>query len=54
MAVIVWLGVIVLLGALAGVWRARTRGPRAIRQSLLIFVVALVAIGLAWYVKRGS
>jgi hypothetical protein len=54
MPVIVWLGVIVLIGALVGVWRARSRGPSGIRQSLLVFVVALMAIALAWYVVRGA
>ena len=50
MPIIILLGFVVIIAALAGVWRARARGPAAVRQSLIVLVVALVAIGLAWYV----
>lgn len=53
MAILGLLAFLILLGALAGVWRARDRGPRETRMSLLVLVVALVAIGLAWFVVGG-
>jgi len=54
MAVLVWLGVLVLVAALMGVWRARAHGPRARRRALLILVVALVAVGIAWRIVHVS
>ena len=53
MFVIVLLGIVIVIGALAGVWRARERGPQAVRQSLMVFGAAVLAIGLAWYVLQG-
>jgi peptidoglycan/LPS O-acetylase OafA/YrhL len=53
MAVIGWLAGAVLIGALALVWQTRDRGPRATRTSLMVLVVAIVAIALAWFVVHG-
>jgi magnesium-transporting ATPase (P-type) len=53
MTVLALLAFLILIGALTGVWRARDRGPRETRMSLLVLIVAIVPIGLAWFVVRG-
>lgn len=50
MSVLSVLALVILAGALAGVWRARARGPRAMRTALLVFVLAMGALGLGWFV----
>ncbi|MEO6526269.1 MAG: hypothetical protein ABIP93_06565 [Gemmatimonadaceae bacterium] len=54
MAILALLSGGILLAALAAVWRARDRGPSTKRMSLLVLLLAIVAVGLGWYIIRGG
>jgi hypothetical protein len=52
MTILYLLGIIIVVAALSGVWRARGRGAGAMQAALLLLVVAVVAVLAAWYVIR--
>ena len=52
MAILPLLGFIIVVAALAGVWRARGRGAPAMQASLMMLLVAIIAVLAAWYVIR--
>ena len=47
------LAFIIVIGALAGVWRARGRGASAMQSSIMLLVFAIVAVVAAWFVIQG-
>ena len=52
MAMLPLLAFIILIAALAGVWRARGRGPAAMQSAIMLLVFAVVAVVAAWLVIR--
>ena len=52
MAIVRLIGFIIIVAALAGVWRARGRGAPAMQAALMLLAVALVAVLAALYVIR--
>ena len=44
---------VIVLGATAGVWRARERGGTSVQAALSVLLVAVVAAVLTWLVLRG-
>jgi hypothetical protein len=47
------LAFVVVVGALAGVWRARGRGGGTLQSSLMLLLLAVVAVMLVWFVLQG-
>jgi hypothetical protein len=54
MTILLLLALMVIVAALAGVWRARDRGASAMQSSIMLLVVAIVAVIAAWLVIRRS
>jgi hypothetical protein len=52
MTILLLLALIVVVAALAGVWRARGRGASTVQSSIMLLVVAIVAVIAAWLVIR--
>jgi hypothetical protein len=42
-----------VIAAAAGVWRARGRGTPTVQSSLMLLVLAVIALGLVWFVLQG-
>lgn len=49
MAILPLVAFMIVLAALAGVWRARGRGANAVQSSLMLLIVALVAAAAIWF-----
>jgi hypothetical protein len=47
------LAFVVVIGALAGVWRARGRGASTLQSSLMLLLLAVAAVVLVWFVLQG-
>jgi uncharacterized membrane protein YfcA len=47
------LAFIIVIGAAAGVWRARDRGANTQQSSILLLLVVVGAVLLAWFILRG-
>jgi hypothetical protein len=44
------LAFIIVIGAAAGVWRARGRGTSTVQSSVILLVLVATAVVLVWYV----
>jgi hypothetical protein len=44
---------VVVIGAAAGVWRARGRGASTVQSSLMLLLLVIAAAGLVWFILRG-
>lgn len=47
------LAFVVIIGGLAGVWRARDRGAPTMQSSMMLLVLVLVSAVLIWFVLQG-
>ena len=47
------LAFIIVIGAAAGVWRARGRGAGTLQSSIMLLVLVVVAVVIVWYVLGG-
>ena len=47
------LAFVIVIAAAAGVWRARGRGTSTVQSSLMLLVLAVIAVGLVWFVLQG-
>jgi hypothetical protein len=47
------LAFVIVIAAAAGVWRARGRGANTVQSSLMLLVLAVIAVGLVWFVLQG-
>jgi uncharacterized membrane protein len=47
------LAFIIVIGAAAGVWRARGRGASTVQSSVMLLLLAIVAVVLVWFVLQG-
>jgi hypothetical protein len=46
------LALIIVIGAVAGVWRARGRGANTVQSSVMLLLLAVVAVVLVWFVLQ--
>jgi accessory gene regulator protein AgrB len=47
------LAFVIVIGAAAGVWRARGRGANTTQSSVMLLLLAVVAVVLVWFVLQG-
>jgi hypothetical protein len=47
------LAFVVIIGAVAGVWRARGRGAGTVQSSVMLLLLAVAAMVLVWFVLQG-
>jgi hypothetical protein len=47
------LAFIIVIGAVAGVWRARGRGANTVQSSVMLLLLAVIAVVLVWFVLQG-
>jgi hypothetical protein len=47
------LAFVIVIGAAAGVWRARDRGTSTQQSSVMLLLAAVAAVVLVWYVLAG-
>jgi low affinity Fe/Cu permease len=47
------LAFVVIIGAVAGVWRARGRGTSTVQSSVMLLLLAVAAMVLVWFVLQG-
>jgi hypothetical protein len=47
------LAFVVVIGAATGVWRARGRGANTVQSSVILLLLAVVAVGLVWFILQG-
>ncbi len=47
------LAFVIVIGALAGVWRARGRGASTLQSSIMLLLLVVVAAVLVWFILQG-
>jgi accessory gene regulator protein AgrB len=47
------LAFVIVIGAAAGVWRAQGRGANTTQSSVMLLLLAVVAVVLVWFVLQG-
>lgn len=52
MPILPLLAFIIVVAALAGVWRARGRGARAMQSAIMLLVVAIAVAVAIWFILQ--
>ena len=47
------LAFIIVIGAAAGVWRARGRGANTLQSSVMLLFLVIAAVVLVWFIMQG-
>ena len=48
------LAFIIVIAAAAGVWRARDRGTATVQSSMMLLLLAVIAVVAVWFVFSGG